>query len=999
MASPTSSPGPSSPSGPFGLPNGAPIPQKFTTIPKDQQALLEREDSWISSLKQNSRQGTVNVPPKALEAVKYFHTSRTLPPAAQKPNALVSSGPTETEPAAPTTPSHVPENADNLNSSPEIPISSWPESPQLSPRTARKNPTPSPAPSIKSQIVTERQSGASRFASQTPPPDHPSSPQIASSPPIQPAPKRHILPSAGVKRRPMEAFPSSSAGLEDELETAIPGALLEATPPINRVAAHLATASQAVTSPPCGQGSLVPSTYKDAKSPEEKAEGPSKRRRMKSIKFDSSPQGQPAESGHCDKTPARPTTPISASLHAPLPTSSTPPIASTLPNADAQLSLGTSRVAKDTPDLARAAVNGQQADTTSCTGSPAPRTSRVSKDQVMTGSNIVSGTRRARLHEGSFDQPTQSTRCQDIISYLDNEWNAENLDWLPPSLKHFRTALTTRSLETLQKITDMAVKNGTRLSRLWSEPDGLLHRATLQQTNGKLVFPEELVHMTLDLYGTEMSGMTSHPARATEETPMGSSRPTSRQEVATQARPANPSPPESPAVVQAPHEAPASPQVAKKHQRPVETPPQPPRANTKAFAQDPLEAFRNAYPSYSGSVGDFVKACLTIKDLRRKLLLPKWLYDDFIRAFVDGFIPYIETLDEDESPLPAYQWYVEYVDRPTFQGGIVTRENLHQVFKVYHSEFKSAKESLSGRTSPHPGVGQVPLLEKAEVQLEKGPQTRVTQAVEPRPEARPKSRYLKGTSTGLSLLPNQPSHVVAQETRKGPLSGWQAIIKVEDDDLLPLESYVPLTKGDKGKQQMPIKENTILRDAPASASATRRHRDVLARDEEVTLVSSGPRPRMANLDDAGSSNDNSRTHDGRNVSTIPNSQTATRNPLIPSRKDASAPKHRRDDVVGETPPRSSAAPAKTPTQHPAIRRSLPASFSSTPPSASMPSAETQRSGAPKGTLLASTQGNRVNKPRNETEEERKKRKMRAKLEKMAKEGRLALPPSSMPPKS
>ncbi|GJC85112.1 hypothetical protein ColLi_07950 [Colletotrichum liriopes] len=990
MASPTSSPDPPSPSAPFGLPNGAPIPQKFTTIPKDQQALLDREDSWISALKQNSRQETVNVPPKALEAVKYFHTSRTLPPAAQKPNVLVSSGPTETEPAAPTTPSHVRENGDNLTTSPGTPISSWSESPQLPPRTARQHPTPSPAPSIKSQIVTERQSGASRFASQSPPPDRPSSPQIASSPPIQPAPKRHILPSAGVKRRPLEAFPSSSAGLEDELETAIPGALIEATPPINRVAAHLATASQAVTSPPCGQGSMVPSTYKDAKSPEEKAEGPNKRRRMKSIKFDSSPQGQPAESSHGDKTPARPTIPLSAPLQEPLPTSSTSPVASTPPNTDAQLSMRTPRVANDAPGLAKAAVDGQQADTTSCPGSPAPKTRRVSEDQVMTGSNILSGTRRARPHQDSLDQPTQNTRCQNIISYLDNEWNAENLDWLPPTLKHFRTALTARSLETLQKITDLAIKNGTGLSRLWSEPDGLLHRATLQQTNGKLVFPEELVHMTLDLYGTEMSGMTSHPARATEETPMGSSRPTSRHEVATQARTANPSPPEPLAAVQALQEAPASPHIANKHQRPVETPLQPPQANAKTFAQDPLEAFRNAYPSYSGSVGDFVKACLTIKDLRRKLMLPKWLYDDFIRAFVDGFIPYIETLDEDESPLSAYQWYVEYVDRPAFQGGIVTRENLHQVFKVYHSEFKSAKESLSGQTSPHPGVGQVPLLEKAEVQLEKGPQTRVTQAVEPRPEARPKSDYLRRPSSDLSLEPNQPSQAVAQETKKRLLSGWQAIIKVEDDDLLPIESQMPLTKGDKGKQRMPTEENTILRDAPASSSATRRHRDVLARDEEVTLVSSGPRPRTVNLDNAGPSKDNNRTHDGRSVSTNPTTQTPTRR----FRHETQAGRSRRRNPFSEfsgSCQDPDTAPSGTPKPARLVR------LSSAP--ASMPSAETRRSGAPKSTLLASTQGNRVNKPRNETEEERKKRKMRAKLEKMAKEGRLALPPSSMPPKS
>ncbi|GKT43254.1 uncharacterized protein ColSpa_03435 [Colletotrichum spaethianum] len=390
MASSTSSPNSSNPSTPFGLPKNVSIPEKFTTISKDQQALLERDDSWISALKQNSRQGTVNVPPKALEDVKYFHTCRTLPPAAQEPNVLASSGPAETEPIAPTVPSHEKEDGANLSSSPGTPISSWPESPQPSPRAPRQHPTPSPAPSIRSQIVTERQAAASRITSQSPPPDRLSSPQIASSPPIQPAPKRHIPPSAGVKRRPVEAFPSSSAGLEDELETAIPGALFEATPPINRMAARLVTASQAVTSPPCGQGSMVPSTYKDVKSPEEQAEGPNKRRRMKSIKFDSSPHGQPAESSRCDTTPARPTIPLSASLQEPLPISSAPSIASALPSTDTHPSLGTPRVVNDTLGLARAAPNYQQACTTPHSVSPSPKSGRISEDQVMTGNNIVS---------------------------------------------------------------------------------------------------------------------------------------------------------------------------------------------------------------------------------------------------------------------------------------------------------------------------------------------------------------------------------------------------------------------------------------------------------------------------------------------------------------------------------------------------------------------------------------------------------------------------------
>ncbi|KAK1998471.1 hypothetical protein LX36DRAFT_656560 [Colletotrichum falcatum] len=1003
MASSKSSSDASDSSTPFGLLKDTPIPQKFTVIPKDQKALLEREDSWISALNRNTLQGTVNVPPNVLETVKYFHTSRTLPPAAQKPDVEGSSGPleVEAEPAVPSAPTHEQKDGGRLSSSPGIPVCSWPESPLRSPHTARQHLVPSPAPSIKSQIVTERQSGPSSVASQSSPSDRPSSPPLPSSPPVQSPPKRHMAPLAGSKRRLPETFPSSSAGLEDELETAIPDALVEATPPINRMAAHVATASQAVTSPPCGQGSMVPSTYKDVKSPEEKANAPSKRRCMKQINFSPSPEDRPKESSkNCDKTPGRPALPLVAPVQEPSSTSSAAPIVSAPLNTGKQPSLRTPQKFKDTPRFPSAANNGQQAGASPRPVSPAPGSVHDSEDRVVTGTNTLPDTRRVMPNDGSFDQPVQDLRCQNIISYLDHEWNAEGLDWLPPTLKHFRSTLPARSLVTLQNITSLAIRNGIKLSRLWAEPDGLLHRAAAQQANGKLVFPEELLHMTLDLDGTEMAGMASHPARAPEEVLKGPSRPTSRHEVATQTGTANPSPPESPAAVQAPRNARVSPQVTNKHERLMETPPRPPReVVAKTFARDPLQAFRNVYPSYSGSTGDFVKACLTIKDLRRKLLLPKWLYDDFIRAFVDGFIPYIETLDDDESPLSAYQWYVEYVDSPAFQGGVVTRENLHQVFKVYHIAYMSAKGSLSGKKSTHPEVGQKPSTETNGVDVERSPRTRVAQVVEPRPGVRPEEPHnSRPTSTDLSSLPNQPSLAIPQEKNKNPMSARQASIEAEDDDVLYIGSH---TKEDKGKQRMLVKGESTLRDAPASAPAIRRHRNIFSRDREVTHVSSTPRPRTANPNGAGSSKDENHTHDGHRASnTIPASQKTTFSSLLSGgSKRASATKPQQNEIVAETPPRGLAAPAKTATQHSVVRRSLPVSFGSATPSSSMPSAETLRSSAPRGTLSASTQDHRVKKPRNETEAERNRRKVMAKLEKMEKEGRLGPPLSSMPPKS
>lgn len=117
------------------------------------------------------------------------------------------------------------------------------------------------------------------------------------------------------------------------------------------------------------------------------------------------------------------------------------------------------------------------------------------------------------------------------------------------------------------------------------------------------------------------------------------------------------------------------------------------------FWKEPLEAYRSAYDNFKGSLGDFVRACLSIKSLRRERKLPVFLYDDFIRVFCDDYIRYIERTDDDP-PLYAMEWYVENIHQPLYMRGIVTNDNLNRVFEVHAKEYYEARKALGFSRSP-----------------------------------------------------------------------------------------------------------------------------------------------------------------------------------------------------------------------------------------------------------------------------------------------------------
>lgn len=106
-----------------------------------------------------------------------------------------------------------------------------------------------------------------------------------------------------------------------------------------------------------------------------------------------------------------------------------------------------------------------------------------------------------------------------------------------------------------------------------------------------------------------------------------------------------------------------------------------------AQRQAPFIRFSLNYLSYKGSIGDFFTACSYIKSLQRKRALASYSYDDFIRAWHQGYLPYIECFSgSTKEPMSAIEWYVESVPRIEFMSGIVTKENLESVLAYYQPE-------------------------------------------------------------------------------------------------------------------------------------------------------------------------------------------------------------------------------------------------------------------------------------------------------------------------
>ncbi|KAI1657760.1 hypothetical protein F4813DRAFT_359476 [Daldinia decipiens] len=173
-----------------------------------------------------------------------------------------------------------------------------------------------------------------------------------------------------------------------------------------------------------------------------------------------------------------------------------------------------------------------------------------------------------------------------------------------------------------------------------------------------------------------------------------------------------------------------------------------------SVSQTPFIRYTITYPNYNGSISDFVTACMYIQLQQRRIRTS--LYDDFIRAWHEGYLPYVQECDNAEPPvkaLNAIDWYNQIDDDPVFTSRIIIKQNLESTLNSYPDELSSAR-SLLGLSS---GQSQGPTSTPDATLLAKGhtlsPEFAVTVDAMPSGEGQdiPAVELTKSASNDISL--------------------------------------------------------------------------------------------------------------------------------------------------------------------------------------------------------------------------------------------------------
>ncbi|KAI0976939.1 hypothetical protein F4678DRAFT_469016 [Xylaria arbuscula] len=109
----------------------------------------------------------------------------------------------------------------------------------------------------------------------------------------------------------------------------------------------------------------------------------------------------------------------------------------------------------------------------------------------------------------------------------------------------------------------------------------------------------------------------------------------------------------------------------------------------------PFAHYTVTYPDYDGTIHDFIMACIYIQLQHRRIRTS--LHDDFIRAWVAGYLPYVKDCDGAHPPrkaLRAIDWYNQIDEDPLFTSRVVTRQNLESIINFYPAELETARIAL-----------------------------------------------------------------------------------------------------------------------------------------------------------------------------------------------------------------------------------------------------------------------------------------------------------------
>jgi hypothetical protein len=112
---------------------------------------------------------------------------------------------------------------------------------------------------------------------------------------------------------------------------------------------------------------------------------------------------------------------------------------------------------------------------------------------------------------------------------------------------------------------------------------------------------------------------------------------------------------------------------------------------------DPYTIFNSTYVDYrfqNGDLKNFVKACICLEYLESERALRDYLYDDFIRAFSDGYLKYVNEARPGQEPLPAIEWFNMLQGAPKYCQMVITRQNLRLVLDMFPMEVAIARQFI-----------------------------------------------------------------------------------------------------------------------------------------------------------------------------------------------------------------------------------------------------------------------------------------------------------------
>lgn len=121
-------------------------------------------------------------------------------------------------------------------------------------------------------------------------------------------------------------------------------------------------------------------------------------------------------------------------------------------------------------------------------------------------------------------------------------------------------------------------------------------------------------------------------------------------------------------------------------------------------SQVPFVTFRTAYPDFSATLNDFLRAVLSVQSLQQQSRLPEFLYDDYIRVFCKDYMDYVKGHDPTAQPLPIFKYYNENVTIPEYTQRIILRANLSDVLDCYPTEVAALRNGVRASIQKDPAA-------------------------------------------------------------------------------------------------------------------------------------------------------------------------------------------------------------------------------------------------------------------------------------------------------